>query len=59
VEEGAAFVDEELSFVDEELSFAEELVVVSGEELVDDVSFVSLEDLLSLLPLFLAVPFLA
>ena len=59
MEEELAFAGEELSFVDGELSFAEELVVVSDEELVVDVSFVSLEDLLSLLPLFLAVPFLA
>ena len=52
-------MEEGEAFVAEELSFPEELLVVSDEELVEDVSFVSLEDLLSLLPLLLLVSFLA
>jgi hypothetical protein len=52
-------VEEEEAFVAEELSFPEELLVVSDEGLGEDVSFDSLEDLLSLLPLLLLVPFLA
>jgi len=47
------------SFAGEVFSFVEELSEVSDEELVDDASFVSLEDLLSLLPLPLFVPFFA
>ena len=50
---------EEVVFGEEELSFVEELVDVSDEELEEDVSFVSLAVLLSLLALLLAVPFLA
>ena len=48
-----------LSFVEETFSFVEELAEVSDEELVVGVSLVSLEGLLSLLPLPLAVPFFA
>ena len=52
---------EDFSFVEAELSFVEELAEVSDEELVGDVSLVSLEGLLSLLPLSLSllVPFFA
>jgi hypothetical protein len=54
-----SFVEEDFSFVEVELSFVEELAEVSDDELVEGVSLVSLEGLLSLLPLPLAVPFFA
>ena len=54
-----SFVEEVFSFVEVELSFVEELAELSGEELVEGVSLVSLEGLLSLLPLPLAAPFFA
>ena len=54
-----SFVEEAFSFVEAELSFVEELAEVSDEELVEGVSLVSLEGLLSLLLLPLAVPFFA
>src|SRR5262245_16413211 len=54
-----SFVEEPFSFVEAELSFVEELAEVSDEELVEGVSLVSLEGLLSLLPLPLAVAFFA
>jgi hypothetical protein len=52
------WAEAELSFVEETFSF-EELAEVSDEELVEGVSLVSLEGLLSLLSLPLAVPFFA
>jgi hypothetical protein len=48
----------EVALADEELSDEDELLVVLDEELADELSFVSLEDLLSL-PLLLFAPFLA
>jgi hypothetical protein len=54
-----SFVEEIFSFVEAELSFVEELAEVSDEELVEGASLVSLEGLLSLLPLPLFAPFFA
>ena len=59
VDEVRHWAEAELSFVEETFSFVEELAEVSDEELVEGVSLVSLEGLLSLLPLSLAVPFFA
>ena len=59
VDEVRHWAEAELSFVEETFSFVEELAEVSDDELVEGVSLVSLEGLLSLLPLSLAVPFFA
>ena len=59
VEAELSFVGEDFSFVEEEFSFVEELAEGSDEELVEDVSLVSLEGLLSLLPLSLLATFFA
>jgi len=50
-------VGEVFSFEEESLSFVEAVAEVSDDELVEDDSLVSLEDLPSLLPLL--VPFFA